>query len=202
MSDGKDRYRTLTAAAVLLVAAIAAVVSYLHVASLAIRYGQPPMAAYLLPVSIDGLVAVSSLVMLRAARTSVSAPWLARTGLALAVIATLACNVGYGVAHGWPGALLSGWPAVAFVVAAEMAIAMTRRRPAHGQPTAATQRASNGQRPRTQTRRKMARPSPADVEAAALSALAISPAMTHKQLAAEIGMSERTARRVRARLNA
>ncbi len=47
-----------------------------------------------------------------------------------AVIATLACNVGYGVAHGWPGALLSGWPAVAFVVAAETAITMTRQRPA------------------------------------------------------------------------
>ncbi len=125
-----DRYRILTASAVLLVAAIAAVISYQHVVALAVRYGQPALAAYLLPVSIDGLVAVSSLVMLRAARTGVSAPWLARTGLVLAVIATLACNVGYGVAHGWPGALLSGWPAVAFVVAAETAITMTRQRPA------------------------------------------------------------------------
>jgi hypothetical protein len=114
---------------VLLVAVIAAVISYQHVVALAIRYGQPALAAYLLPVSIDGLVAVSSLVMLGAARTGVSAPWLARTGLVLAVIATLACNVGYGVAHGWPGALLSGWPAVAFVVAAEVAITMTRREP-------------------------------------------------------------------------
>ena len=127
--SGTDRYRSLTALAVLLVAAIAAVISYQHVVALALRYGQPELAAYLLPVSIDGLVAVSSLVMLRAARTGVSAPWLARTGLVLAVIATLACNVGYGVAHGWPGALLSGWPAVAFVVAAETAITMTRQRP-------------------------------------------------------------------------
>jgi hypothetical protein len=79
-------------------------------------------------VSVDGLVAASSLVMLRAARIGVSTPWLARTGLVQAVMATLACNVGYGVAHGWPGALLSGWPAVAFVVAAETAIAMTRHR--------------------------------------------------------------------------
>src|SRR6266851_4609250 len=131
----RDRYRTLTASAVLLVAAIAAVISYQHVVALAIRYGQPVLSAYLLPVSIDG--AVSSLVMLRAARTGVSAPWLARTGLVLAVIATLACNVGYGVAHGWPGALLSGWPAVAFVVAAETAITMTRQRPAgHTAPEA------------------------------------------------------------------
>lgn len=126
----RDRYRALTAAAVLVVAAIAAVISYEHVVALAIRYGQPTLAAYLLPVSIDGLVAVSSLVMLRSASIGVSAPWLARTGLVLAVIATLACNVGYGAAHGWPGALLSGWPAVAFVVAAETAITMTRRGPA------------------------------------------------------------------------
>ena len=133
----RDRYRMLTASAVLLVAAIAAVISYQHVVALALRYGQPALAAYLLPVSVDGLVAVSSLVMLRAARIGVSAPWLARTGLVLAVIATLACNVGYGAAHGWPGALLSGWPAVAFVVAAETAITMTRRRPAAPAPDTA-----------------------------------------------------------------
>ena len=201
----KDRYRQLTAVAVLLVAAIAAVVSYLHVASLAIRYGQPPLAAYLLPISIDGLVATSSLVMLRAARTAVSAPWLARTGLVLAVAATLACNVAYGLPHGWPGALLSGWPAVSFVVAAEMAIAMTRRRPAsrgRASPAPVPARpASSGQRSRGQASRKVARPSPADTEAAALSALSARPDLTHKQLAAEIGVSERTARRIRARLS-
>jgi hypothetical protein len=128
MTGEKDRYRSMTTAAVLLVAAIAAVVSYMHVVSLAIRYGQPQVAAYLLPVSVDGLVAVSSLVMLRAARLGVSTPWLARSGLGLAIVATLACNVAYGLPHGATGALLSGWPAVAFVVAAEMAISMTRRR--------------------------------------------------------------------------
>jgi hypothetical protein len=205
MTTASDRYRTLTAAAVLLVAAIAAVVSYIHVASLAIRYGQPPVAAYLLPVSVDGLVAVASLVMLRAARTRVSAPWLARTGLLLAVVATLACNVAYGLPHGWPGALLSGWPAVAFVVAAEMAISMTRRGPAKvvssGQADRpATLAKAGGQRPRSHTAASVARPA-VDTEAAALTALATAPAMTHKQLAAAIGTSERTARRVRARLN-
>jgi hypothetical protein len=74
-----DRYRPLTAAAVLLVATIAAVVSYLHVATLALHYGQPPLAAYLLPLSIDGMVATSSLVLLRpspspASRTRPASP--------------------------------------------------------------------------------------------------------------------------------
>ncbi len=38
------------------------------------------------------------------------------------------CNsIGYGLPYGVPGALLSGWPAVAFVGCAEMAIGMVRR---------------------------------------------------------------------------
>lgn len=123
-----DRYRTLTTAAVLLVAAIAAAISFVHIESLAVRYGQPLLAAYLLPVSIDGTVAVSSLAMLRSARLGLSAPWLARTMLLLAVGATLACNIGFGLPHGLPGALLSGWPAVAFVGSAEVAISMSRKR--------------------------------------------------------------------------
>ncbi len=136
MTGERDRYRSLTTAAVLLVAAIAAVVSYMHVVSLAIRFGQPPAAAYLLPVSVDGLVAVSSLVMLRSARLGVSAPWLARTGLVLAVGATLACNVAYGLPHGAPRALLSGSPAVAFVVSAEMAIGIAPATDADARQTA------------------------------------------------------------------
>ena len=167
-----DRYRPLTAAAVLLVAAIAAVVSYMHVATLALRYGQPPLAAYLLPLSIDGLVASSSLVMLRAARAQVSAPWLARTGLVLAVVATLAANVASGAAHGRPGALLAGWPAVAFVISAETAISMSRHRVASGQRPqqerpAATHRAPA--RPKGVTSRQ---PAVADTEAAILATLA------------------------------
>jgi hypothetical protein len=51
--------------------------------------------------------------MLRSARAGFTTSWLARSMLFLAVSATLACNVGFGQLHGWPGALLSGWPAVA-----------------------------------------------------------------------------------------
>lgn len=111
----------------LLVSAIAAIVSFVHIEALAVRYGQPRLAAWLLPVSIDGTVAVSSLAMLRSARAGLSSPWLARTGLVLSVGATVACNVGFGLAHGLPGALLSGWPAVAFIISAETAISISRR---------------------------------------------------------------------------
>jgi hypothetical protein len=126
MTDDKA-IRRLTAAAVLLVACVAAVVSFIHIKDLAVTHGQTALAAYLLPVSVDGTVAAASLVMLRAARAGLGTPVLARTMLGLAVTATLAANVAYGVPYGLTGALLSGWPAVAFIGCAEMAIGMVRR---------------------------------------------------------------------------
>jgi hypothetical protein len=119
--------RRLTAAAVLLVAAIAAVVSFVHIEHLAVTHGQTVLAAMLLPVSIDGTVAAASLVMLRAARAGLGTPWLARVMLGLSVVATLAANIAYGARYGLTGSLLSGWPAVAFIGSAEMAIGMVRR---------------------------------------------------------------------------
>jgi len=119
--------RALTTAAVLLVAAIAAVVSFVHIEHLAVTHGQTALASALLPVSIDGTVGAASLVMLRAARAGLATPWLARFMLGLSVAATLAANVGYGLPYGLPGALLSGWPAVAFVGSVEMVLGMARR---------------------------------------------------------------------------
>src|SRR5258708_4313878 len=55
------RIRQLTAAAVLLVAVIAAVVSFIHIEHLAVTHGQPQLAAWLLPVSVDGTVRAARL---------------------------------------------------------------------------------------------------------------------------------------------
>jgi len=119
--------RRMAAAAVLLVAAIAAVISFVHIEHLALTHGQTTLAAYLLPLSIDGTVAAASLVLLRAARAGLTAPRLAQVMLGLAVVATLAANVANGARYGLAGALLSGWPAVAFIGSAEMALGMVRR---------------------------------------------------------------------------
>ena len=115
------------ATAVLAVATIAAVVSFIHIQHLAWTHGQTELAAVLLPLSIDGTVAAASLVLLRAARDRITAPWLAQVMLASAVLATLAANVGYGWQWGPAGAALSGWPAYAFIGCTEMAILMVRR---------------------------------------------------------------------------
>jgi hypothetical protein len=119
--------RGATAGAVLVVAGIAAVISFTHIEHLALTHGQTRLASVLLPLSIDGAVAASSLVMLRAARAGLGTPWLARTMLGLSVAATLACNVAFGLPFGLAGALLSGWPAAAFVGCAEMSLGMVRR---------------------------------------------------------------------------
>jgi len=124
---GDGAIRRLTAAAVLLVAAIAAVVSFIHIEHLAVTHGQTQLAAWLLPVSVDGTVAAASLSMLWAARCGLPTPWLARCMLTLGVLATLGANIGYGAPYGLSGELLSGWPAVAFVGSVEMVLSMVRR---------------------------------------------------------------------------
>lgn len=119
--------RRLTTAAVLTVAAVAALVSFVHIRDVAAAHGQTALAAFLLPFSIDGTIIASSLAMLRAARRGLDTPKMGRFMLFLAVLATLAANVAYGLPYGLVGAAISGWPAVAFIGCAEMAIGMVRR---------------------------------------------------------------------------
>ena len=108
---GDRAIRAAAAAVVTAVAAFAAVVSYSHVYDLGRLHGQSGTAARLLPLSVDGLIVAASL---------------ARWMLALGVGATIAGNVLYGVSFGPLGAIVSAWPAVAFIGAAEMALGLVR----------------------------------------------------------------------------
>ena len=127
MSDPNKVIKRMTAGAVLLVAAIAAVVSYAHIYHLAVTHGQPAVAALLLPLSVDGTVAAASSAMLWAARSGMPTPWLARIMLGLGVTATLAANAAYGAPFGVTGMLVSGWPGIAFVGSVETALGMVRQ---------------------------------------------------------------------------
>src|SRR6266700_1416264 len=124
---GDRLIRSVAAGAVLMVAAIAAAVSFVHIYDLAAAHGQDRLAAMLTPLSIDGTILAASMAMLRAARSGLPVPWLDRLMLAVAVLATVAANVTFGAAFGVIGALISGWPALAFTGCAEMAITMVRR---------------------------------------------------------------------------
>ena len=119
--------RRLQFAAVLLVAALAAVVSYSHIRVLALTHGGDQTAAALLPLLIDGTVAAMSFAMVRAAKDEHPVPWLARFMLILSVGATLAANTAFGAAYGVTGALLWTLPAVMFVGCVEVSVLMVRK---------------------------------------------------------------------------
>jgi hypothetical protein len=117
--------KVLAGIAVVAVAIIAAVVSFNHIDTLALSHGYSYFTAALLPFSVDGLIVAASLSLMAAIR-----PALSRFGIGLGVTATLAANVAYGLHFGAVGALVGAWPAVAFIVAAEILVGMLRARPA------------------------------------------------------------------------
>jgi len=211
-----DPYRSFALAGMSLVSAAAAYLSFLHIQSLALRYGQPVIAAGILPLTIDGTIVVSSMSMLRAARSGLTTPALARVMLILSISATLACNVSYGLPHGIPGALLSAWPAVAFTGCAEISIGMSKRKASRIPTREAVTRletdvtreldvtASDGTESDVTARREIPAPGrlarQADQDSLALMVVTANPDVTFAELATELGVSESTARRVRARI--
>ena len=112
--------RWSTALAVVGVAAVAAVVSYEHASDLVGEHGESGWTGRLIPLTVDGLIYASSMVMLDSARRSARVPALARWLLGLGIVATLAANVAHGLGHGIIGAAVAAWPAVALVGSYEL----------------------------------------------------------------------------------
>ena len=67
------------------------------------------------------------MVVLHEARNGRDAPALARFMLWLGIGATIGANIAYSAGYGLLGALISAWPAVAFIGAAEIAMQQVRR---------------------------------------------------------------------------
>jgi hypothetical protein len=118
--------RWSTAAAVIGVAVVAAVVSYEHAYALVRAHGETGWTAHLIPLTVDGLIWASSMVMLDSARRGVRVPTLARWLLGLGIAATLAANVAHGLGHGPVGAAVGAWPAVALVGSYELLMMVIR----------------------------------------------------------------------------
>lgn len=118
--------RWSTAGAVVGVAAVAAVASYEHAYDLVRAHGEAGWTAGLVPLSVDGLVYASSMVMLDSARRGMPIPALARWLLGLGIAATLAANVAHGLGHGPVGAAVAAWPAVALVGCYELLMMVIR----------------------------------------------------------------------------
>lgn len=127
--------RWSTAGAVVGVAAVAAVASYEHAYDLVRTHGESGWTAHMIPLTVDGLIYASSMVMLDSARRKIPIPALARWLLVLGIAATLAANVTHGLGHGLIGAAVAAWPAVALVGSYELLMVIIRSTQA--QPAAA-----------------------------------------------------------------
>jgi Protein of unknown function (DUF2637) len=124
---GADRIiRWSTAGAVIGVAAVAAVASYEHAYDLVRAHGESGWTAHMVPLTVDGLIYESSMVMLDSARWKMPVPALARWLLGLGIAATLAANVAHGLGHGPVGAAVAAWPAVALVGSYELLMMVIR----------------------------------------------------------------------------
>ncbi len=71
--------------------------------------------ARLVPLTVDGLIYASSMVLLDSARRKVPVPAPARWLLGLGIGATPAANAAHGLGHGPAGAAVAAWPAVVLV---------------------------------------------------------------------------------------
>jgi hypothetical protein len=89
-------------------------------------HGESGWTARLVPLTVDGLIYASSMVMLDSARRKDPVPGLARWLLGLGIAATLAANVAHGLGHGPVGAAVAAWPAVALVGSYELLMVIIR----------------------------------------------------------------------------
>ncbi|MEU6788079.1 DUF2637 domain-containing protein [Nonomuraea angiospora] len=121
--------RRAAIAVVSVIATVAAYVSFRHQHGLAITAGEPTATAWTLPVLIDGVIIMGSLVMLDASRRGDKAPWLARLALIAGALATLTANVAHGWSGGLASSLISAVAPIVLVVAYELLMGMLRRTP-------------------------------------------------------------------------
>jgi hypothetical protein len=119
--------RLTTALAVLMVASVAAVISYQHAYELVTSHGETGFTAHLLPFTVDGLIWAASMVALDASRRNHPVPRLALWSLAAGIVATVGANLAHGLGHGPVGALVSAWPAVALIGSFELLMLLIRK---------------------------------------------------------------------------
>jgi hypothetical protein len=125
-SGGPERaIRWTTTLSVIVLALIAAIVSYKHVYLLVRRYGETSWTAALLPVSVDGMIVASSMSLLldsRHGRRSGLLPWAL---LIIGSAASLAANVAV-AEPSVVGRLIAGWPSCALIGAYELLMRQVR----------------------------------------------------------------------------
>jgi hypothetical protein len=102
--------RVVSGLAIVGVAVAAGVISYQHVEDLTLRLHGTLLAARLMPVGVDGLIAVGSMIQLQGGLLG----WVCiGPGVAISLFA----NIESGIRYGWLAAIWAGIPAVSFALA-------------------------------------------------------------------------------------
>jgi hypothetical protein len=123
---GDRLVRHSTTASVVLLAAIAAIVSYRHMHTLVLRHGEAAWTAALLPLSVDGMIAASSMALLadsRHRRRGGVLPWAL---LVVGSAASLAANVAVAEPT-LVGRLIASWPPFALIGSYELLMRQIRQ---------------------------------------------------------------------------
>jgi hypothetical protein len=120
------KIKVATAVLATAVAVFAFIVSFSHIYSLAFTHGEGRLSSFLIPLTVDILIVAASLLMLFYARNRQKVHPLSRVMLILGVGATIAANVGFGLDFGVVGAIVSAWPAIAFIGTVEMLVILIR----------------------------------------------------------------------------
>ncbi|KAA9376252.1 DUF2637 domain-containing protein [Microbispora cellulosiformans] len=120
------RIQRTTIAGVLLLALIAAVVSFRHMHELCLRHGEDHLAAVLIPIAVDGLIVVASMSILLANRSGSRGGLLAWSLLVVGSLASLGANVA--IAESTViGRIIAAWPSLALIGSYELLMSQIRR---------------------------------------------------------------------------
>ncbi|WP_246561501.1 DUF2637 domain-containing protein [Streptomyces roseirectus] len=110
-------------ACALVVAGVAAYASYVHQREFALQGGADRVSASLWPLSVDGLLLLAAVGLLRPAQTRVrrarAAIW---SAFLLGIVVSLAANVAAAPALEWKPVLVAGWPPVALLLSVELLV--------------------------------------------------------------------------------
>ncbi|MEV4575092.1 DUF2637 domain-containing protein [Nonomuraea jabiensis] len=120
------RIQRTTITGVLLLAGIAAVVSFRHMHELCLRHGEDHLAAVLIPLAVDGAIVVASMSILLANRYGSRGSLLAWTMLLVASLASLGANIAV-AEPSLIGRLIAAWPSAALIGSYELLMSQIRR---------------------------------------------------------------------------
>jgi hypothetical protein len=118
---------------VVVLAGIAAVLSYKHMFILVRRYGETSWTSTLLPVSVDGMIAASSMTLLADSRNGQRSGLLPWTLLVIGSAASLAANVAVAEPSA-VGRLIAAWPSCALIGSYELLMRQVRHAAARKMP--------------------------------------------------------------------